>query len=255
MSRWRSTSAARPSGPRPTPSTRRPASETPDDFRGQVELIREVLDALQIRSLQAEGYEADDVIATLAVAGLSRGHGRPHRHRRPRCAAARQRPRHRADDPARDQRHDPVHAERGRGEVRPDTRRSTPTSPRCAATRATTCPSIPGVGEKTAAKWIREFGSLDALVDRVDEVPGKAGDALRTHLGAAAPQPPAHRAAARRAARPCIPSRPRRSASGTARRCQHALFDTLQFRVLRERLYATLSAVEPERGPGLRAER
>ena len=44
-------------------------------------------------------------------------------------------------------------------------------------------PGIPGVGEKTATKWIREFGSLDELVNRVDEVKGKAGDALREHLG------------------------------------------------------------------------
>ena len=43
-------------------------------------------------------------------------------------------------------------------------------------------PGIPGVGEKTATKWIAEFGSLAALVDRVDEVKGKAGDALREHL-------------------------------------------------------------------------
>ena len=43
-------------------------------------------------------------------------------------------------------------------------------------------PSIPGVGEKTAAKWVREFGSLEALTDRVDEVKGKAGDALRANL-------------------------------------------------------------------------
>src|SRR5690606_16652645 len=44
-------------------------------------------------------------------------------------------------------------------------------------------PSIPGVGEKTAAKWINQFGSLDELVAHVDEVPGKAGAALRDHLG------------------------------------------------------------------------
>ncbi len=44
-------------------------------------------------------------------------------------------------------------------------------------------PNIPGVGEKTAAKWIAEFGSLAQLVDRVDEVKGKAGDKLREHLG------------------------------------------------------------------------
>ena len=42
--------------------------------------------------------------------------------------------------------------------------------------------NIPGVGEKTAAKWIREFGSLEELVDRVDEVKGKVGDKLRDHL-------------------------------------------------------------------------
>ena len=47
---------------------------------------------------------------------------------------------------------------------------------------ATTCPTSPGVGEKTAAKWVREFGSLAELTDRVDEVKGKAGDALRAHL-------------------------------------------------------------------------
>ncbi|MGW9529560.1 5'-3' exonuclease, partial [Paenibacillus terrae] len=34
-------------------------------------------------------------------------------------------------------------------------------------------PGIPGVGEKTAAKWIRQFGSFNELIDRVDEVKGK----------------------------------------------------------------------------------
>ena len=43
-------------------------------------------------------------------------------------------------------------------------------------------PSIPSVGEKTAAKWVREYGSLDALVDQVDTVKGKVGEKLREHL-------------------------------------------------------------------------
>jgi DNA polymerase-1 len=43
-------------------------------------------------------------------------------------------------------------------------------------------PSIPGVGEKTATKWIQEFGSLKELIAKVDEVPGKAGEALRAAL-------------------------------------------------------------------------
>ena len=43
-------------------------------------------------------------------------------------------------------------------------------------------PSIPGVGEKTATKWIAQYGSLSALIAKVDEVPGKVGEALRAHL-------------------------------------------------------------------------
>src|SRR5882672_11602269 len=39
-------------------------SETPPDFRDQLALIREVLDALRITALTAENYEADDIIAT-----------------------------------------------------------------------------------------------------------------------------------------------------------------------------------------------
>jgi DNA polymerase-1 len=45
-------------------------------------------------------------------------------------------------------------------------------------------PGIPGVGEKTAAKWINQFGSFADLVERVDEVKGKAGQNLRDHLEA-----------------------------------------------------------------------
>ncbi len=43
-------------------------------------------------------------------------------------------------------------------------------------------PGVPGVGPKTATKWLQEFGSLDALVARAAEVPGKAGESLRGAL-------------------------------------------------------------------------
>jgi DNA polymerase-1 len=43
-------------------------------------------------------------------------------------------------------------------------------------------PGVPKVGPKTAAKWLNQFGSLDALVERADEVPGKVGENLRGHL-------------------------------------------------------------------------
>ena len=57
--------------------------ETPADFRSQLSLIFEVLDVLGIQRLSKAGFEADDVIATLATAGGRPGHGRAHRQRRP----------------------------------------------------------------------------------------------------------------------------------------------------------------------------
>src|SRR5436305_211372 len=47
--------------------------ETPADFRGQVSLIHEVLHALAIPIVSVEGYEADDVIATLATQAAKDG--------------------------------------------------------------------------------------------------------------------------------------------------------------------------------------
>ena len=47
--------------------------ETPEAFRGQVDLIREVLDAMGITSLTKPDYEADDILATLATEGSRRG--------------------------------------------------------------------------------------------------------------------------------------------------------------------------------------
>jgi DNA polymerase-1 len=43
-------------------------------------------------------------------------------------------------------------------------------------------PGVPGVGPKTAAKWLKEFGNLDTLCAHADEIPGKAGESLRATL-------------------------------------------------------------------------
>ena len=63
-------------------------------------------------------------------------------------------------------------------------------------------PGIPGVGEKTAAKWIVEYGSLQGLVDNADAVRGKVGDALRANLSTVHSQPGADPSGARRSAGP-----------------------------------------------------
>jgi DNA polymerase-1 len=100
-------------------------------------------------------------------------------------------------------------------------------------------PSIPGVGEKTATKWIVEYGSLENLVNRVDEVKGKVGDALREHLG---------NVLRNRQLTTLLRDLPEDVVGAVpgdlapvpwSRDTIHQLFDTLQFRVLRDRLYQT----------------
>ena len=98
-------------------------------------------------------------------------------------------------------------------------------------------PGIPGVGEKTATKWIREYGSFEQLVARADEVKGKVGDALAVKPRAGHHQPAADRAGEGCAARPA-PRRPRRV--DWDREQVHQVFDALEFRILRDRLAQTL---------------
>lgn len=109
-------------------------------------------------------------------------------------------------------------------------------------TPATTCPAFPG-GEKTAAKWIAEYGSLRSLVDNVDSVRGKVGDALRANLASVVRN---------RELTDLVRDVPLAQTPDTLRLQPwdrdhiHRLFDDLEFRVLRDRLFDTLAAVEPE---------
>ncbi len=43
-------------------------------------------------------------------------------------------------------------------------------------------PGVPGVGPKTAAKWLNEYGSLQAIVEHHTQIGGKVGESLKTHL-------------------------------------------------------------------------
>ena len=103
-------------------------------------------------------------------------------------------------------------------------------------------PNIPGVGEKTAAKWIQDFGSLTDLVDRVDQVPGKAGIALREAL----PQVLMNRKLTELVRDVPIDADPAVDLLSQPydRDALHDIFDQLQFRVLRERLLVTFEQVD-----------
>ena len=216
-------------------------SSSPTDFKGQVELIKEVLGALRIPALTAENYEADDIIATLTTRATAQGIDTLI------CTGDRDAfqlvsdhvtvlyPKRGVSDMSRV---DPAEMQERYG--------LTATQyPDFAALRgdpSDNLPNIPGVGEKTAAKWVRDFGSLANLVDRIDEVPGKAGDALRASLS--------HVLQNRRLTElvrdvpiEVDPALDLHNAPFD-REAVHSIFDNLQFKVLRERLLETFEQAD-----------
>ena len=217
-------------------------SATPDEFRGQIDITKEVLNALGITVLAEPGYEADDLIATLATQGEQAGY---------RVLVV-------TGDRDALQLVSPdvtvLYPRKGVSELT----RFTPDAvvekygltpaqyPDFAALRgdpSDNLPGIPGVGEKTATKWIAEFGSLQALVDNVEAVKGKVGDALRDNLSSVV---------LNRDLTELVKDVPLAQTPDTLRMQPwdrdhiHRLFDDLEFRVLRDRLFDTLASADPE---------
>ncbi|MFH8518576.1 DNA polymerase I [Streptomyces gelaticus] len=158
-------------------------SKTPDEFRGQVELIGELLDAMHADRFAVDGFEADDVIATLATQAEAAGFevlivtGDRDSFQLITDNVTVLYPTKGVSELTR---FTPAKVEEKYG--------LTPQQyPDFAALRgdpSDNLPGIPGVGEKTAAKWINQFGSFDELVERAEEVKGKAGQNFRDHLDA-----------------------------------------------------------------------
>ncbi|MEV0599189.1 DNA polymerase I [Streptomyces sp. NPDC050315] len=158
-------------------------SKTPDEFKGQVELIGELLDAMHVKRFATDGFEADDIIATLATQATEQGFE---------VSIVT------GDRDAFQLVSDHVtvlYPTKGVSELTRFTPEKvfekyglTPAQyPDYAALRgdpSDNLPGIPGVGEKTAAKWINQFGSFQELCERAEEVKGKAGQNFRDHLEA-----------------------------------------------------------------------
>ena len=153
---------------------------TPDEFRSQLSYISELVNAFQIPSFEVPGFEADDVIASIVEKSPTSAEILI-------CTGDRDAfqlisknvtvlyPKKGVTDLSR---------------MSPDVLQEryglTPKQyPDYAALRgdpSDNLPSIPGVGEKTAAKWIIEFGNLENLINHISEIKGKVGDSLRANL-------------------------------------------------------------------------
>ena len=221
-------------------------SASPSEFSGQVSLVKEVLAALRIETVEKAGYEADDVIATLTTRAEADGFdvlictGDRDAYQLVSDHVTVLYPRKGVSDLVRTT-----------PEVLQEKYGLTPAQyPDYAALRgdpSDNLPNIPGVGEKTAARWVAQYGSLEELVDHADEVKGKSGDLLRAHLG---------QVLINRQLTELVRDVPLDLRSDDLalrpwdREEVHRLFDTLQFRVLRDRLYQTLEAAVPEADQG-----
>ncbi|PUA79208.1 DNA polymerase I [Nocardioides currus] len=157
-------------------------NKTPGEFGSQLPLIRRMLDTLHITHLEMEGYEADDIIATLTTQAVAEGMevliltGDRDSIQLVTDTSTVLYPMRGVSDLAR---LTPAYVEEKYG-VPPHR------YPELAAIVGETSdnlPGVPGVGQGYAAKWINQFDGLDNVIARADEITGKKGEALREHLG------------------------------------------------------------------------
>ena len=157
-------------------------NKTPDEFSSQLPLIRRVLDALAITHLDLDGYEADDIIATLATEGLADGMevliltGDRDAIQLVTASSTVLYPMRGVSDLAR---LTPAYVEE-KYAVPPH---RYPELAAIVGEVSDNLPGVPGVGQGYAAKWINQFDGLDNVISRADEIPGTKGEALRAHLG------------------------------------------------------------------------
>ena len=156
-------------------------AKTPDEFRSQMSYLHELVKGFGINQFELEGFEADDIIATITKRAEKEGAEVLI------CTGDRDSFQLVTDQTT------VLYPKRGVSEMArmtPDAVQEkygmTPDQyPDFAALRgdpSDNLPSIPGVGEKTAAKWVVEYGSLTELLAQVEKVGGKVGESLRANV-------------------------------------------------------------------------
>jgi DNA polymerase-1 len=210
---------------------------SPSEFKGQVELIKELLGILGIPTASVQGYEADDVIATWRRLARAQGQqvlivtGDRDAFQLIDESTTVLYPKRGVSDLAR-MTPQAVHEKYG---LTPEQYAD------FAALRGDSSdnlPGIPGVGEKTATKWIQQFGSLGGLVEHAGDITGKAGEALRANLAQVLLN---HDLTQLRADVPLDESEHPRPLTPWDNSALQGFMDALQFTALRDRL----SAIRP----------
>lgn len=156
-------------------------ASTPDEFRSQLSYINELVDAFGIKHLEVAGFEADDIIATLSKQAQELGFETLI------CTGDRD------SFQLINKTTTVLYPKKGVTEMNRMTPETvfekyglTPSQyPDFAALRgdpSDNLPSVPGVGEKTATKWIADYGSLSRLIENSSDIGGKVGQSLRDNI-------------------------------------------------------------------------
>ena len=156
-------------------------NKTPEEFHGQIDLIQKVMEAMNIPTITMDGYEADDIIATLAAQGEAAGldvlvvsGDRDAFQLITEKTLVLYPKKGISDIPPMDG--DAVEAKYF---VRPEQYSDLAA---LVGETADNLPGVPGVGPKTAAKWINLYGGLPGILENIDAIKGKVGDSLREHV-------------------------------------------------------------------------
>ncbi|WP_353713289.1 DNA polymerase I [Arthrobacter sp. K5] len=158
-------------------------NETPREMSGQIDLIDQVMGAWGIKTIKMPGYEADDILATLAAMGEKAGYevllvsGDRDAFQLITDNVFVLYPKKGVSDiPRMD-----AAAVEAKYFVSPS--RYSDLAALVGET-ADNLPGVPGVGPKTAAKWINLYGGLEGVLEHVDAIGGKVGDSLRANVNA-----------------------------------------------------------------------
>jgi len=215
---------------------------SPPEFSGQVPLIKEILDTLRISTVQKDNYEADDVIATLTRRAVAAGMDVLV------CTGDRDSlqlvepgvtvlyPRKGVSDLVR---FTPAAVQERYG-VTPE---CYPDLAALVGDSSDNLPGVPGVGPKTAAKWITAYGGLEGVLAAAAQIPGKAGESLREHLDQVRLNRELNRAVDDLELPVTVEDL---QARPWDREAMHRVFDALEFRTLRERLLAMVPEEQGE---------
>lgn len=155
--------------------------ETPEEFRGQIDLLKEALTAMGIDWLEKPDFEADDILATLAREGEDAGYhvlvvsGDRDAIQLVNDKTTLLYPS--VQGVSKLTLYTPEKVEEKYGvppALYPDLAAMVGES-------ADNLPGIPKVGPKTAAKWIAQYGSLAGILEHAEELSGKVGESFREH--------------------------------------------------------------------------